>query len=113
VCQTCRRVDRLRKTDDFSSVFAFRRSVRSEHFQLLYRPSGLKSPRLGVAVAKKLAPRAVDRNLVKRLAREAFRMLRIRLPAYDLVLRLCMPLEGQEKLVVRAEIDGLLGRLPR
>ena len=63
-------------------------------------------------VAKKLARRAVDRNLVKRLTREAFRMKHVRLPAYDLVLRLSMRMAGLKKSAIRAEIDGLLRRLP-
>lgn len=66
-----------------------------------------------MVVAKKLAGRAVDRNMIKRLAREAFRISRVRLPAYDLVLRLAADLAGSRKLAVRGEIDGLLQRLPK
>lgn len=55
--------------------------------------------------------RAVDRNLVKRLAREAFRTMRGELPAYDLVLRLSSGLVGLEKPALRVEIDDLLRRL--
>jgi ribonuclease P protein component len=69
--------------------------------------------RLGIVVAKKLARRAVDRNLIKRLAREAFRVLHVELPGYDLVLRLSTGLAELEKSAVRAEIDGLLRRLPK
>ncbi|MBK6971974.1 MAG: ribonuclease P protein component [Sterolibacteriaceae bacterium] len=105
-------MDRLGTTDDFSSVFAFRRSLRSEHFQLLYRPAGLAFARLGVVVGKKLMGRAVDRNLVRRQAREAFRTVRVYLPAFDMVLRLSAGLGRMEKPAVRAEIDGLLKRLP-
>lgn len=112
-CQAFRVTDRLSRTDDFSSVFASRRALRSEHFQLLYSPAGLDRARLGVVVAKKLARRAVDRNMIKRLAREAFRISRARLPAYDLVLRLAADLAGSRKLALRGEIDGLLQRLPK
>ncbi|HMV53068.1 MAG TPA: ribonuclease P protein component [Rhodocyclaceae bacterium] len=100
------------KTDEFSSVFAFRRSLRSTHFQLSYRPSSRCSARLGLVVARKFAPLAVRRNLVKRLAREAFRMKRVDLPPFDLVLRLSARLGDADRRVLRAEIDDLLLRLP-
>lgn len=106
-----RRHVRLCKTDDFSSVFAFRRSLRSTHFQLLYRPNGGSSARLGTVIAKRFAKRAVDRNLVKRVGREAFRTSRLRLPACDLVLRLSATPARFERAGLRAEIDGLLTRL--
>lgn len=112
-CQAFRRTDRLSRTDDFSSVFAFRRALRSEHFQLLYRPAGLKRARLGLVVAKRLAGRAVERNSLKRIAREAFRMARFQLPACDLVLRLATDVSALSKASLRAEMDDLLKRIPK
>lgn len=48
------------------------------------RPEG----RLGVVVGKKFAPRAAERNLVKRMARELFRQRREHLAGRDVLLRL-------------------------
>lgn len=85
---------RLHTAADFSRVFAARRVLRGEYFDLHYlavRPEVVLAEagaRLGLVIAKKLARRAVQRNLLKRLAREAFRHSRSGLPAYDLVLRL-------------------------
>jgi ribonuclease P protein component len=42
-------------------------------FTVLARSNHLPCARLGLAVSRKAARRAVDRNLIKRLAREAFR----------------------------------------
>lgn len=42
--------------------------------------------RLGLALSGKAVPRAVDRNRIKRLARESFRANRERLPALDIVI---------------------------
>ena len=44
------------------------------------------SARLGLAVAKKCAKRAVDRNRLKRLARESFRQHKQSLAGFDIVL---------------------------
>jgi ribonuclease P protein component len=78
---------RLLKTDEFSSVFRLRPWARTEHFVLYGRPNGAPA-RLGLVIGKKFAPRAVTRNLVRRLAREAFRQRRAELHGWDIVVRL-------------------------
>jgi len=60
---------------------------RSEHFVLYGRPTGGPA-RLGLVIAKKFAPRAATRNLMRRLAREAFRTHRTELHGFDILLRL-------------------------
>ncbi|MBY4831020.1 ribonuclease P protein component [Burkholderia dolosa] len=77
---------RLLKTDEFSSVFRLRPWRRSAHFVIYGKPTG-EPARLGLVIGKKYAPRAVTRNLVKRLAREAFRLRRAEFAGYDLLLR--------------------------
>ena len=67
---------RLLKTDEFSSVFRLRPWRRSPHFVLYGKPSGTQA-RLGLVIGKKQAPRAVTRNLIKRLARDTFRLRRV------------------------------------
>ncbi|WP_455285130.1 ribonuclease P protein component [Cupriavidus necator] len=79
---------RLTKTDEFSSVFALRPRRRSPHFVLYVRPNDRPEGRLGVVVGKKFAPRAAERNLVKRMARELFRQRREDLAGRDVLLRL-------------------------
>lgn len=108
-----RPVYRLRKTDEYSSVFAFRKAVRGRYFVLHYRPSSLETARLGPVVAKKLARRAVQRNLIKRIARETFRHLRAKLPPYDMVLRLNAPVGTASRIELREDILRLFQRLPR
>lgn len=57
---------------------------------MLYRSNGLDRPRLGLAISKKCARRAIDRNRLKRLARESFRRAYRRLPGVDIVV-MCTP----------------------
>jgi len=106
--------DRLHTAAEFSAVFSHRRVLRGERFDLHYRPNAGDGARLGLVIAKKLARRAVLRNLLKRLGREAFRHARGELPAFDLVLRLAKPVASAGRAtrqLARAEIDALLGRL--
>ncbi len=81
---------------------------------LYVRPNSLGHARLGVVVAKRFAPRAVTRNLVKRLSRELFR--KAELGAVDCIVRLSKPVISRQqsassrslKAVVGAELAQLL-----
>ncbi len=79
---------KLRKTDDFSSVFRFKRVQRGAHLDILFRHNDLPYARLGLIVAKKILSRAVDRNRFRRVLREAFRLSQPELGGMDVVIRL-------------------------
>jgi ribonuclease P protein component len=78
---------KLKKTDEFSSVFSFRKRISGKVLALHYMPTTLGYPRLGVVVGKKIAKRAVDRNYMKRVLRELFRVERETLNSADLLIR--------------------------
>jgi ribonuclease P protein component len=106
---------RLTKTDEFSSVFGFRRAIRGKLLMLHYqpRPDGMNDARLGVVVGKKLLKRAVDRNRLKRIIREQFRRVRIDLPGIDLIVRLAVkpaPFDGR---LIAEDFHALLAKLQR
>jgi ribonuclease P protein component len=105
---------RLTKTDEFSSVFGFRRALKSPHFLLHYRLRTIEEvagARLGLVVAKRLLRRSVDRNLVKRLARENFRLMRCQLSSRDFILRLAAKPKTLDRQALAEEIKGLLGKM--
>ncbi|PTD97503.1 ribonuclease P protein component [Pseudothauera lacus] len=104
---------RLRKTDEYSSVFAFRRAIKGRWFIAHYRPNEGATARLGVVVAKKLARRASLRNLIKRIVRENFRKTRATLPAHDVVVRLHARADEATRAALNEDIARLLARLPR
>ena len=56
----------------------------------------MQTARLGLVVGKKVAPRAVARNKIKRMIRERFRRLRSNLGAVDIVVRLSAPVAGAD-----------------
>lgn len=102
---------RLRKTDEFSSVFAFRRTLRGRHFDVLHRPNSAATARIGVVVAKKFVRSAVNRNLIRRIVRESFRLSRARLPQRDIVVRVSARMVVFDRQALRGEIDELFARL--
>jgi ribonuclease P protein component len=78
---------RLRCAADYKSVFdgaLFK--VHQPHFLFLAKRSELPNSRLGIVVAKKKVRRAHERNRVKRLARESFRLHQQQLDDLDIVV---------------------------
>lgn len=102
---------RLRKTDEKSSVFAFRKILRGRHFDLLHRPNTAGTARLGVIVAKRFVRSAVNRNLIRRIVRESFRLSRMWLPQSDIVVRVSVRMENLDRQALHDEIEKLFARL--
>jgi ribonuclease P protein component len=75
-----------------------------------------KKPDLGIAVAKRLAKRAVDRNRLKRMVRELVRTAQSTNLKSDVVVKLNKPIGRQtrgrlrkkEKDLLRQQIMGLI-----
>ena len=87
---------RIRCAADYKSVFdgaLFK--VHQPHFLFLARPTELHYSRLGIVVAKKKVRRAHERNRIKRLARESFRLHQQQLELLDIVV---MPKIGIEDI---------------
>ena len=74
------------------------------------------TPDLGIAVAKKLAKRAVDRNRLKRMVRELVWAAQTNTLNKDVVVKLKKPvgretrgrLRKKEKEILRSQIAGLI-----
>jgi ribonuclease P protein component len=75
---------RLLKKSDYDGVFAQAKKIITSEFIILYRRNSLGHARLGLALSKKMIPKAHDRNRVKRILRESFRTKQ--LPAIDVVI---------------------------
>lgn len=81
-----RRSDRLLNARDYSRVFAGAARASDRYFTVLARPNDLTHARLGLVVAKKNIKTAVQRNRVKRVIRESFRLGKSAMPSHDLVV---------------------------
>jgi len=116
---------RLLKADEFSRVF--KKPVRSSDHYLtilvvsqeavsmsladsnkpfeLDNTNCIVGSRLGLAISKKHAKRAVDRNRIKRIIRESFRLNRHTLPKIDLVVMAKPITKHAENAQIFASLD--------
>lgn len=108
---------RLHRPSEYASALQGKRIARGAMLVVSTpRQNTLNSnePRLGLIIAKRFAAKAVTRNAIKRVIREAFRLKRHELPPKDFVFRLhskVAPTSLTElKKMVRTETDGLLER---
>jgi ribonuclease P protein component len=80
------RESRLLTPGQFQSVFTKPLRFGSSHITILVTPNTNEKNRLGLAIAKKRVKLAVQRNRIKRLTRESFRLNQHNLPHIDIVV---------------------------
>jgi len=102
---------KLIKTDEFSSVFNFRKRIFANFIALHYLPNQLGIARLGLVVGKKVAKNAVDRNYMRRVLRECFRLQQHEIPALDLVVRVQKKFDKKDFIQIKQEFDEAIGKL--
>ncbi|WP_040459114.1 ribonuclease P protein component [Gayadomonas joobiniege] len=77
---------RLLTPADFQSVFDARpKKFSCRYYTILAAKSNFDKPRLGFTISKKKARFAVQRNKIKRVARDSFRLQQHELPNVDMV----------------------------
>lgn len=101
---------RLHKTDEFSSVFVFRKVCHGSYFKLHYKPNSLAYSRLGCMVSKKVHKRANQRNYMKRVIREYFRVQQVQWLPIDLIVRPLKHFTPNDTQAVHAELERLCRR---
>ena len=99
------------KTDDFSSVFNLRNRIANKHLVMRYRVNDKNIARLGLIVSKKTAKLAVQRNYMRRIMRELFRLNQHNLPAMDLVIQIQKFFGRTEFLEIKKEFEYLMQKI--
>ena len=101
---------RLLTSAEFSQVLNAKPGLVWRHQDPLFRVLSAPSdhPRLGLAIAKRLMQRAVDRNRVKRLVRESFRLHQSRLPSRDYVVFARQDMRFYPSKQIRYSLDELM-----
>jgi ribonuclease P protein component len=98
---------RLRRKPDFEAVYARGRRMGNGFFGVTARLNDEGRPRLGLAVASKMAGGSVERNRIRRVVRESFRLHQHELPAVDIVVSARARARGAGNRELRANIEEL------
>jgi ribonuclease P protein component len=104
---------RIKKADDFSSVFCFLLTHKSKHFKLNVKLNELAYSRLGLIVPKKICPKAVQRNKTKRIIREFFRRKAGDLSGMDIIIRLRSPYPTKEASSLFCELEKIFSEVKK
>ena len=101
------RSKRLLTAYDYKKVFFKPKKVSTPEFLFLYTDNNQRHSKLGLAVAKKQIPLAVDRNRIKRLIRESFRIKYKDLNSIDVVVMVRKKVLNIDNLQLRQQLDSL------
>ena len=77
---------RLRRKSDFDATYARGRRLGNGFFGVTAVENNEGQPRLGLAVAVRVAGGGVQRNRIRRIIRESFRLHQHELPPVDLIV---------------------------
>jgi ribonuclease P protein component len=98
---------RLRRKADFNAAYARGRRFGNGFFGVTAFVNDKGGPRLGLAVAVRAAGGGVERNRIRRLIRESFRLHQHELPSVDLIVSA----RARVKDAARAELRASLVEL--
>lgn len=70
----------------FQNVYKRKRTINTKIFTILVCHNDLFCPRLGILISKKNVKRACDRNRIKRLIKESFRLFQNSLMVMDFLV---------------------------
>ena len=98
---------RLLTPTHFEYVFNNAIPAVSPQITLLARTNNINNPRLGITLAKKRVKQANERNRIKRIIRESFRLQKQKIPNVDIVV---VGKTGLDKLS-NQELFSLLNKL--
>jgi len=107
---TFSRSERLRKSSDFDRVYSSGKRFTSSTLTVIFDASPVGATRVGLSVGRRIG-KAVVRNRVKRLLREAFRLNKHRVKkGYDIILVARKGVEELNFRQVEALVMDLFGR---
>lgn len=105
---------RLLTAKDYKPVFDNAKyKVSSQQLLFLSRPNQRSNSRLGLVIAKKNVRLAVQRNRIKRVIRESFRLHQAELPALDIVVLTRRGLDKLDNDALHKSVEQLWQQLQR
>ncbi len=107
------RESRILTPSQFQNIFSNPTRFSTQHFTVLTTPNNDEQNRLGLAIAKKRVKLAVQRNRIKRLVRESFRLNQHKLPHIDMVIMVKSGVDTLENEDISKQIYGIWRKIDR
>ncbi len=104
---------RLRDEKNFRDLISAGEKISTPYFFIRHRSNDRETPRLGIVVPKKTFRRVVDRNRLKRIARESFRRAAPRLPGRDILVYYLAAALKAEGVVLARSLRECWGRMAK
>jgi ribonuclease P protein component len=98
---------RIRRPAEFKRAYAVGKRLGNEYFTASAHPNGLTCARLGMSIAARILRRAVDRNRVRRVIRESFRVNQLSLPPLDIVIGVRAGVRTADNARLRSALEKL------
>ena len=98
---------RMRRPAEFKRVYASGRRIGNEFFTANLLANDVTWARLGMSIAARNVRRSVDRNRVRRLIRESFRMHQLQLPSVDIIIGARPAVVQADRAVLRESLDRI------
>ncbi|HSS66441.1 MAG TPA: ribonuclease P protein component [Gammaproteobacteria bacterium] len=97
---------RLSRARDIRRVFQSGLKISNDYVTIRARRRTVRTPRLGLAVARKHVASAVERNRIKRIVRESFRLNARKLTGLDVVVISRPGISRAENVALRKALDA-------
>ncbi len=99
---------KIRTNSEYEEIFGKSKRLNTDHFVILFAPNSLGYPRMGLVVGKKAAPGAVERNRIKRVLREVFRLNKPLFGSMDVVFIAKKGSENLDYSLAKKEIEDIV-----
>jgi ribonuclease P protein component len=102
---------RLRTTKEFQQTYKVAQKFKYDGITVFANRNNLTYARLGLSIAKKQIPRAVDRNRIKRIIRESFRLKQAEFNNLDIIVTVYSTLLQPGHVGIKSCLDVLWSKL--
>jgi ribonuclease P protein component len=102
---------RLRTTKEFQQTYKVARKFKYDGVTVFANRNNLTHARLGLSIAKRQIPRAVDRNRIKRIIRESFRLKQAELSNLDIIVTVYSSLLQPDHVGIKSCLNVLWSKL--
>jgi len=110
-------ISRLQNSPQFQAVYKFGERFDGRYITIFIHPNYSDEHRIGITASRKVSTRAVDRNRLRRVIRETFRLSTASLVStksqYDWVINAKRALLKENLATVLRDLDGIILRVKK